>query len=188
MDISSTSFLCAVRWVDNKVVTVLSNHSSHEPLQICKRYDQKEKNRVNLDQSNLIHKYNKYMGGVDQLDGFLNNLRPCIGRKKWYWTQLINLCRLLQIAFLCIYNKLHPELKLSRLEFLRSLVKQYIQNHRAIVATPEIALHIVEMETNGHYLMSTSQGRCNYYKKNTAKKCKKCNVRLHEICFLLYHP
>ena len=74
MDISSTPFLCVVRWVHNKVVTVLSNHSSHEPLQTCKRYDRKEKNRVNADQPNLIHKYNKYMGGVDQLDGFLNNL------------------------------------------------------------------------------------------------------------------
>ena len=84
MDISSTSFLCAVRRVDNKVVTVLSNHLSHEPLQTCKHYDRKEKNRVKVYQPNLIHKYNKYMGGVDQLDGFLNNLRPCIGGKKWY--------------------------------------------------------------------------------------------------------
>ena len=127
MDISSTSFLCAVRWVDNKVVTVLSNYSSHEPLQTCKHYDRKEKNRLNVDQPNLIHKYNKYMGGVDQLSGFLNNLRPCIGGRKWYWTQFINLCRLLQIASFLLYNKLHPELKLSQLEFLRSLVKQYVQ-------------------------------------------------------------
>ena len=43
MGISSTSFLCAVRWVDNKVVTVLSNHSNHEPLQTCKRYDRRGK-------------------------------------------------------------------------------------------------------------------------------------------------
>ena len=49
MDISSNSFLCAVRCVDNKVVTVSSNHSSDEPLQTCKRYDRKKKNRVNVD-------------------------------------------------------------------------------------------------------------------------------------------
>ena len=152
-----------------------------------KRYDREEKNRVNVDQPNLIRKDNKYMGGVDQLDGFLNNLRPCIGGRKWYWTQLINLCRLLQIASFRIYNKLLPELKLSQLEFLKSLVKKYIQNHRATLATPDVAPHIVEMETNGHYLMSTSQGRCKYSKKNN-KKCEKCNVRLHEICFPLYDP
>ena len=35
-----------------------------------------------------LHKYEKCMGGVDQLD-FLNNFRPCIGGQKWYWTQLI---------------------------------------------------------------------------------------------------
>ena len=36
MNISSTSFLSAVRWVNNKVFHVLLNHSSHEPLQTCK--------------------------------------------------------------------------------------------------------------------------------------------------------
>ena len=65
------------------------------------------------------------MRGAGQLDGFLNNLHSCIGGKKWYWTQIINLCRLLQIASFRLYNKLHPELKLSQLEFRRSLVKQY---------------------------------------------------------------
>ena len=49
MDISSNSFRCAVRCVDNKVFTVSSNHSCHEPLQICKRYDRKKKNRVNVN-------------------------------------------------------------------------------------------------------------------------------------------
>ena len=120
------------------------------------------------------------MEGVDQLDGFLNNLRPCIEVKKWYWTHLINSCRLLQIESFSLYSKLHPEVKLSQLEFLRSLVKQYMQNHRATLATPDVASHIVEMERNGHHLMSTSQGRWKYCKKNKTKKCEKCNVRLHD--------
>ena len=128
------------------------------------------------------------MGGVDHLDGFLNNLHFCIGGKKWYLTQLVNLCRLLQIASFCLYNKLPWELKSSQLEFLRSLVKQYIQNHRATLATPDVAPHIADVETNGHYLMPTSQGHCKHCKKNTTKKCEKCKVRLHEICFPLYHP
>ena len=57
----------------------------------------------------------------------------------------MNLCRLLQIESFRLYNKLHPELKFSQLEFLRSLVKQYMQNHRATLATLDVASHIVEM-------------------------------------------
>ena len=148
------------------MVTVLSNHSSCKPLQTCKRYDRKGKNRGKADQPNLINNYNKHLGDVDQLDGFVNNLRPCIGGKKWYWTQLINLCRLWQVPSFCLYNKLHTELTLSQLEYLRSLVKQYIQNHRVTLATPDVAPHIIEMEANGHYLMIISQGRCKYCKKN----------------------
>ena len=141
-------------------------------MQTCKRYDRKGKNRVKADQPNLINNYNKYLGDVDQLDGFVNNLRPCVGGKKWYWTQLINLCRLLQVPSFCLYNKLHTELKLSQLEFLRSLVKQYIQNHRTTLANPDVAPHIVEMETNGHYLMSISRGRYKYCKKNKTINAK----------------
>ena len=98
MSVRSTSDVCAVRWADNKVVAVASNHLTHEPNRNCKRYSRVKKARINVPQPHLIRKYNAYMGGVDQLDGYLNNLRPCIGGKKWYWIQLINLVRLLQVA------------------------------------------------------------------------------------------
>ena len=54
------------------------------------------------------------MAGVDHLDRFMNNLRPCIGFKKWYWTQLINLIRLL---FFQLFHHLNPEKKISQLQF-----------------------------------------------------------------------
>ena len=89
-----------------------------------------------------------------------------------YRRKVLKLLVLLElIASLLLYNKLHPELKLSQLEFLRSLVKQYIQNHRATLATLDVPPHIAEMETNGLYLISTSQGRWKYCKKNTTNKC-----------------
>ena len=46
------------------------------------------------------------MGGVDQLDSYLNNLRSCTGGKKWYWAQLINMVRVPQVTayrFYCHY-------------------------------------------------------------------------------------
>ena len=51
------------------------------------------------------------MGGMDQLDGFINNVRPCIGGKKWYWEQLINLIRLPQVAAFRLFYHLNPKKK-----------------------------------------------------------------------------
>ena len=140
-----------------------------------------------MQQPYLIKKYNAHMGGVDQLDGYLNNLRPCIGGKKWYWMQLINLVRLLQTAAFRLYNKLHPEKKVSQLCFLHSLVHQYVtfdrQQARLNISQPRL----VSRDTNGHFLETHTQGRCKYCKKNCRLICNACNVRLHSQCFPLYH-
>ena len=111
MSVCSTKDLCAVRWADNKVVTVLSNRLTEEPSSKCKRYSKIQKCKIDVPQPNLIRMYNAYMGGVDQLDGYLNNLRPCIGRKKWYWMQLINLVRLMQVAVFHFFSHLPREKK-----------------------------------------------------------------------------
>ena len=37
---------------------------------------------MQVKQPQMIALYNKYMGGVDQLDSYLNNLRPAIGGKR----------------------------------------------------------------------------------------------------------
>ena len=84
MSVCSTNDVFLVRWVANTVVTVASNQLTYEPSQNCKRYSRAKKVRVDVTQANLIRKYNSYMGGVDQLDSYLNNLRPCTGGKKWY--------------------------------------------------------------------------------------------------------
>jgi len=75
-------FMC--RWHDNSVVTVASNYISHLPIQYIKRYS-REKKRVDLQQPNLIHRYNSGMGGVDLLDKMLSSYRPQLRSKKWWW-------------------------------------------------------------------------------------------------------
>lgn len=44
----SVNEVLAVRWNDNSVVTVLSNHLKHEPMHSAKRFDQKKRNWVIL--------------------------------------------------------------------------------------------------------------------------------------------
>jgi hypothetical protein len=52
---------------------------------------------------------------------------------------------------------------------------------------PRSHLKIELRQSDGHYIISTSQGRCVVCKKNTTKKCFHCEKRLHEKCFLSYH-
>ena len=165
MSISSTNDICLVRWVNNKVVMVASNHLTHEPSKNWKRYNRAKKAWIDVAQSNLICQYNCYMSGVDQLDGYLNNLQPCIGGKKWYWVQMINMICILQVAY-HFYCQLHPEKKVSQLDFVRSLVHQYVR-FDCVAADKNVSIpNLVSTDTTGHFLEQSSQGRCKYCKKN----------------------
>ena len=106
------------------------------------------------------------MGGMDQLDGFINNVRPCIGGKKWYWEQLINIIRLPQVAAFRLFYHLNPKKKIRQLLFLRNVVHQY-----AIVERNKPRLNCSiprtgSRDSNGHFLTSVTQGRCRVSQKN----------------------
>ena len=116
-----------------------------------------------------------HMGGVDQLDSHLNNLHPSIGGKKWYWTQLVNCIRLLQVAAFRLFSRLQPDEKVSQLVFLRGIVHQYIRFQRSNIPIPPDDARLVPMAVNSHVLahfaLAFTQGRCKVCQKNTKKGC-----------------
>ena len=187
MSVCSTKDLCSVRWVDNTAVTVVSNQLTVAPTSKCKQYSKVQMCKIDVPQPHLLRKYNAYVGGADQLDGYLNNLRPCIGGKKWYWMQLIKLVRLLQVAAFRIFCHLHPGKKVSQLEFVRAIVHQYVRFDRKTERLNASIPNLVSKSTNGHYLAKQSQGRCKFCQKNCCLICNACNVRLHLECFPLHH-
>lgn len=81
----------AIRWRDNALVSVLTNHGTVEPKSNTKRYDRKSKTHVNVKIPNSIAQYNKYMGGVDLHDNALANYRIAVRSKKWWWPLFINM-------------------------------------------------------------------------------------------------
>ena len=67
--------LLAIKWIDNRSVTTLTSHDSTEPIKSVQRYDKKENAHIQVQCPVVIANYNKHMGGVGLLDGFLNYYR-----------------------------------------------------------------------------------------------------------------
>ncbi|KAK9701691.1 hypothetical protein QE152_g30411 [Popillia japonica] len=65
VDIDTNSSVLVVRWNDNSAVTVATNNGVVHPLVSVKRYNRKMKKELSVPQPNVIHEYNRNMGGVD---------------------------------------------------------------------------------------------------------------------------
>ncbi|XP_043191510.1 piggyBac transposable element-derived protein 3-like [Amphibalanus amphitrite] len=100
----STNGVLAVKWRDNRAVTVVTNHSDISPLKDVQRWSGDEKKKVTVKQPNLIYEYNQYMGGVDLVDGAVGAYRPVIRWKKWYGTLVTNAFGLLRVASWRMYR------------------------------------------------------------------------------------
>uniref|UniRef100_A0A9J8BZG4 PiggyBac transposable element-derived protein domain-containing protein n=2 Tax=Cyprinus carpio TaxID=7962 RepID=A0A9J8BZG4_CYPCA len=76
--------LRAVKWHDNRAVTLLSTFASANPATTVMRWDKKKKTTVQVKCPSIVTKYNKSMGGVDLLDSLIALYRTKIRSKKWY--------------------------------------------------------------------------------------------------------
>lgn len=74
----------AIKWIDNRSVTVLSSFDSVEPMKSVKWYDKEEKKLIEVQCSAAIANRNKNMGGVDLLDAFLSYYQINVRFKKLY--------------------------------------------------------------------------------------------------------
>lgn len=63
--------LRAVKWCDNRAVTLLSKFASAHPTVSVQRWDRKQNKVVEVTCQNIIQTYNKSMGGVDLLDSLI---------------------------------------------------------------------------------------------------------------------
>ena len=76
--------LRALKWVDNRCVTLLTSFSSAQPLGTCKRYDKKRKEVAEISCPKIIKTYNDEMGGVDLLDSLIALYTIHIRSHKYY--------------------------------------------------------------------------------------------------------
>ena len=76
--------ITAVKWHDNRSVSLLSSFVNSHPVEDCKRYDKKTKKEVVVAQPNIVSAYNKHMGGVDLHDQSMAYYRMFFRSRKYY--------------------------------------------------------------------------------------------------------
>ena len=83
-DYCSTNGTLALRWKDNKIVTVLSTDAGFEPVKTVKRYDRNAKKKVDVVCPNVIKEYNCKMGGIDKSDMLTHLYKTPMRARRWY--------------------------------------------------------------------------------------------------------
>lgn len=181
------SRLVVTRWNDNSVVTVISNVHSSIPVSKAKRFNRKEKKRIDISQPNCIREYNQNMGGVDLMDNNIANYRINIRGNRFYFPIFLwlldvamNNAWLLSRAYGCA---------LDNLEFRRQIVISLLSKYGESKTHPGRPSTSQFSERTGPHLIITGQQRlrCKVCSNKTTKKCVTCNVALHDKCFQQYH-
>ncbi|KAI3366108.1 hypothetical protein L3Q82_009927 [Scortum barcoo] len=76
--------ILAVRWKDNKVVTLLSTDMGVQPMSSVSRYCSDTKRKEDVTCPALIKSYNANIGGIDKSDMLVHLYRTPMKSKRWY--------------------------------------------------------------------------------------------------------
>ena len=185
----SDGTVLAVKWNDNRPVTVVTNYDSVEPLAHAERWKKADKKKGLVKQPKLIQNYNKHMGGVDLMDRFVAQYRPVIRSKKWYFPVFFQIINMLRVAAWLIYREVSEE-KVDQLDFTRSVVRYLFSTspaYRRSLSGPSGSRFHVKLQLEHASVASEKQGRCRYCKKNARMMCSGCQVIVHIHCMKKYH-
>ena len=136
-----------VSWMDNSVVTLLSNCTGPYPLDNVERYSGEKKKKVSVPRPGLIKLYNNAMGGVDLLDGAVAQYRIKIRSKKWWWPHFSNALGIMVGAAWKIWKAGNPTEDQSLLFFVRSIVTSYLHKDTILVAPSYWKTKVVVLES-----------------------------------------
>lgn len=82
--VDASSNITVIRWQDNSSVQLASTFVSYQEGETIKRWCAKEKCYKNICCPEMVHQYNKFMGGVDLCDMLMSLYRIKLRSKKWY--------------------------------------------------------------------------------------------------------
>ncbi|XP_040069350.1 piggyBac transposable element-derived protein 1-like [Ixodes scapularis] len=200
--------MIAVKWFDNRAVTLLSNCTGVEPVTSVKMYDKKEKSHISVECPAIVPEYHKLMDGVDLLDkvcySYMFSIRSKRGYMYIFWHSVkiaavnawfLHKCHSLQ----------HREGSMPLRDFLADLATSLVlyrkrppgrpsQENLPVVkrASPEVPRD-VRGDGSHHWLIwMNRRNRCKLCTGGYSYvACSKCNVLLcinkDRNCFVGFH-
>ncbi|XP_065584326.1 piggyBac transposable element-derived protein 3-like [Artemia franciscana] len=78
------SGVIVVKWLDNNTVCLASTYAGITPQDTCRRWNVKDKSRVEVSRPAIVYEYNRHMGGVDLVDMLVEMCRNHLRTRKWY--------------------------------------------------------------------------------------------------------
>ncbi|KAL3203158.1 hypothetical protein MRX96_042054 [Rhipicephalus microplus] len=78
---------------------------------------------------------------------------------------------------------------MTHIAFRRDVTMSLLQLKQKLTVRPGPWVHprYEDRNTDGHYIISTTQGRCAECNKNTTNQCEQCKKQLHKKGFAAYH-
>ncbi|XP_066946061.1 piggyBac transposable element-derived protein 3-like [Macrobrachium rosenbergii] len=83
MDYRSCNGVLALKWKDNKEVSMLSTDAGVETLTSVRRYDRDAKEKVYVPYPGVIKQYNGKMGGIDKSDMLTHLYMTPLRSRRW---------------------------------------------------------------------------------------------------------
>uniref|UniRef100_A0A672GPT1 PiggyBac transposable element-derived protein domain-containing protein n=1 Tax=Salarias fasciatus TaxID=181472 RepID=A0A672GPT1_SALFA len=190
--VTSDDGILALRWKDNKTVTLLSTDIGVEPMSSVHRYCSETKQKEEVSCPAVIKSYNSSMGGIDKSDMLVHLYRSPMKSKRWYMRLFAYAIDVSLTNAWVIYKR-----DCKALAFQASLstsvdVPKPVKGHRS--HTPD---HLVRFDLSlFHAPLHTTRQTC----KHCSKKghilrsnilCRVCKVHLclnaDRNCFIKYH-
>ncbi|KAK6188726.1 hypothetical protein SNE40_004845 [Patella caerulea] len=188
------------RWNDNNVVSLISNKYGIQPVGTATRWSKKDGKRVGIRQPNVVKHYNSTMGGVDRLDQNIGLYRCGINSKKWWWSLLLYLIDMCVQQTWHLYRNL-PQFAAfpkDQLAVRREISKIWLMQAPPLskpgrrggkyASLDKRIPPQIRFDGQGHFIeKSDKQARCAACGMKCRQRCIKCNVGVHDRCFIQFH-
>ncbi|GFS92618.1 piggyBac transposable element-derived protein 2 [Nephila pilipes] len=116
--------ITALKWNDNKCVTLEINFDIIESLTFASRRKKGKAEKNKIEQPCLVNNYNKNMGGIESRDWLLEKNTIRIRGKKWCWPIITRIVDIAVVNICVIYNMVNAEKK-SVKEIRRNIAIAY---------------------------------------------------------------
>ena len=111
---SENATITAVKWYDNRSVCLASTYATLFPIEKCKRFNKKTKNYDDIDIFNIVHLYNKHMGGVDLHDQMMAYYRMAFRSRKYYLRLVFHMIDMCVINNWLLYRRSLDKINFKR--------------------------------------------------------------------------